>query len=175
MVRSLVRSFARSDMVDVDLEVVLSGKKTPLAANPESAMQLDMPISQSLRVRLADLRKALLTLHKVLLDGEKIQYEKLHGQIQGVNHYLNLVMNDPHFEWLHRISELIVQIDETQDDKECGSRAAVDMIERAQRLFAAREPQDESDFMRHYKACLMHNPGAVLAHAELRRSLLSDA
>ncbi len=155
----------------------IKGPKNVLTngTNPENASQLDMPLSQAVRDRLTALRKSLLTLHKVLLDGEKIQYEKTNGQIPSVNMYLQLVMNDSHFAWLHQISKLIVEIDEMLDANEAGSRAGSDMIERAQILFSTREGQEDSDFMGHYKKCLVNNPGAVMAHSELRRSLLSDA
>ncbi|HEY9619769.1 MAG TPA: hypothetical protein V6C78_05340, partial [Crinalium sp.] len=60
---------------------------------------------------LSNLRVALLRLHKVLLDAECITYEQVRGKMSK-GELLQLVINHDQFAWLHRLSELIVQIDE---------------------------------------------------------------
>lgn len=64
------------------------------------------------RQKLKDLSKSFLRLHKTLLEGEKAEYEKTNGRISSPNQYLQLVLNDPHFIWLRRMSSLIALIDE---------------------------------------------------------------
>jgi len=45
----------------------------------------------------------------MLLDTERITYEQVHGRVSSGE---QLVINHEQFAWLHRISELVVQIDE---------------------------------------------------------------
>src|SRR3954451_329509 len=71
--------------------------------------------SDTTRDNLKDLRQGLLRLHKTLLDLERRDYERARGRIGNSYEFLQLVLKDPWFEWLHRLSERIVQIDETPD------------------------------------------------------------
>ena len=127
-------------------------------------------------VRLEALRISLLRLHKVLLDFERIDYEKLNGPVHEPSRLLSLVMSDPFFDWLHRISKTIVRIDELQD--------ADDLSESQQETEVAQIFSDvknlilptakDSDFTQHYKSSLKRNPGAVLAHAAVLKVLHDD-
>ena len=65
------------------------------------------------RQKLAELRQTLLTLHKALLDSERTAYELVYGTIPSAGAFLQLLINDPWFEWLRPITTLLVQIDET--------------------------------------------------------------
>src|SRR5215510_4853461 len=78
--------------------------------------------------RLSDIRNAVLDLHKVLVDSERVRYEKTMGQIQSPNQFLRLLTSDPWFAWLHPISQLIVAMDEALDSKEPLTAAAVDAL-----------------------------------------------
>src|SRR4028118_155169 len=64
------------------------------------------------RAGLKDLSKAFLRLHKILLDATKAEYEAKNGRITSVNVYFQLVIDDPHFAWLRKMSALIALIDE---------------------------------------------------------------
>src|ERR1044072_91845 len=68
-------------------------------------------------VRLRALRRALLHLHKALLDSERAAYEQAMGRVTS-GELLQLVLNDEQFAWLRYISELIVRIDELLDTDE---------------------------------------------------------
>jgi len=59
---------------------------------------------------LRDLRNKLLRLHACLLETERIAYEQVRGRVSS-GELLQLVEHEQ-FAWLHRISELVVQIDE---------------------------------------------------------------
>ncbi|MFQ4136691.1 hypothetical protein PGN35_010250 [Nodosilinea sp. PGN35] len=61
--------------------------------------------------RLTDIRIKLLHLHKLLLDTERSRYEQVRGQVSK-GELLQLVIHHDQFAWLHRLSELIVQIDQ---------------------------------------------------------------
>ena len=49
------------------------------------------------RRQLAQLREALLALHKALVDSERISYEQNLGTIPSPNHFLKLLTDDPWF------------------------------------------------------------------------------
>ena len=125
------------------------------------------------RTHLTLLHKTLLRLHKVLLDDERKAYEAVHGTVEGSGTLLNLVMYDPWFDWLHRISETVVKIDELLEDDEATFDAASDLLTAIRKLF--QTGGEESPFMAKYKASLKREPGAVIAHIELQKALLPDA
>jgi hypothetical protein len=55
------------------------------------------PVSGATRGRLGDVRRALLRLHKVLLEEERASYERGRGSVGGSGEFLQLVLNDPWF------------------------------------------------------------------------------
>jgi hypothetical protein len=69
-------------------------------------------LPETLRRRLNEAHGGLLRVHKALLDHERVRYERERGPIDGPGEFLQLVISDPWFAWLHPISELAVQIDE---------------------------------------------------------------
>src|SRR5215469_15712092 len=71
--------------------------------------------SNGTRQRLTMLRNGLLHLHKYLMDSERALYEREVERITSTGQYLQLVLNDPWFAWLHELSKFIVLIDETLD------------------------------------------------------------
>jgi hypothetical protein len=116
--------------------------------------------------RLREVRHALLRLHKILLDFERTAYERKRGRIQSSYEYLQLVMWDPWFEWLHSISELIVQIDELFDAEEPLTEAgAAALTEQTRHLLTASETG--STFQRKYFKALQASPDVVLAHSSV--------
>src|SRR4029078_7243300 len=81
-------------------------------------MTTENHISSDMSNKLKQLRQGLLRLHKLLLDQERRGYERARGRIGNSYEFLQLVLKDPWFDWLHRLSELIVQIDEALDTRE---------------------------------------------------------
>src|SRR5215204_804231 len=69
-------------------------------------------LNDTTRDNLKNLSKAMLRLHKTLLDAAKLDYEAKNGTITSVNLYFQLVIDDAHFAWLRKISSLIALIDE---------------------------------------------------------------
>ncbi len=131
------------------------------------------PLSDTTRDSLKVLRQGLLRLHKMLLDLERISYEKARGQIGNSYEFLQLVLKDPWFDWLHRLSELIVQIDETLDardpEKPPTNEDAHALIERAKKLLTPVE--QGSEFQNNYFLSLQQSPDVVLLHADLMKVL----
>ncbi len=133
----------------------------------------DHQISGTTRDTVAKVRQGLLRLHKTLLDQERTGYERARGKISNSYEFLQLVLKDPWFDWLHRLSELIVQIDETLDTLNSDTPATEDdvvaLITRAKLLLAPSE--SGSEFQKNYFLALQQSPDVVLLHAELVRLL----
>ena len=133
----------------------------------------DDRVSDTTRDDLKALRQGLLGLHKILLDLERRDYERARGPISNSYEFLQLVLKDPWFDWLHRLSELIVQIDETLDthdtEKPATEADAKALIERAKMLLAPAETG--SEFQKNYFLALQQSPDVVLLHSELMRFL----
>jgi uncharacterized damage-inducible protein DinB len=66
----------------------------------EQSSASDDLVPEATRQRLANLRRALLRLHKALLDDERLAYERIYGQVTG-GELLQLVINHEQFAWLH--------------------------------------------------------------------------
>ena len=126
-------------------------------------------LTEAARWRLTDVRRALLRLHKVLLDAERAAYERVHGQVTS-GELLQLVINHEQFAWLHAISELIVRMDELLDaDEPATTDDAESLLAEARELLKPSETG--SEFGRRYYAALQREPDAVLAHREATTAL----
>ena len=125
------------------------------------------------RGALKELRHALLRLHKLLLDLERRDYERARGPISNSYEFLQLVLKDPWFDWLHRLSELIVQIDESLDTRDSETpmteQDAKALLERAKTLLAPSE--SGTQFQKNYFLALQRSPDVVLLHSEVIRML----
>ena len=131
------------------------------------------PVSEPIRQRLLSLHRELLRLHKILMDDERVQYEKVHGRVQSSGEFLHLVMYDKWFDWLHRLSELLVQIDEMLESEEASIDDAYELLAGTRELFHSKP--DDSAFGARYRAALQREPAAVLAHADVQRVLFADS
>src|ERR1044072_4267191 len=131
------------------------------------------PATVVTRDALKELRQGLLKLHKLLLDLERRDFERSRGRINNSYEFLQLVLKDPWFDWLHRLSELIVQIDETLDthdtEKPATDADAKALIERAKTLLSPAETG--SEFQKNYFLALQTSPDVVLLHSELMKVL----
>ena len=117
---------------------------------------------------LQEVRVALLRVHKRLLDAERLRYERDHGRIDSGGALLQLVINDPWFAWLRRLSELVVEIDERLDGEEpMPDDEARALIEQIGSLLQANPHGDE--FQKNYDRAMQAVPDVVIAHVELTR------
>ena len=123
-------------------------------------------MKDSERRLLTDLRRALLPLHKTLLEWERKTYEREHGRKMGGGELLQVIMTAPQFAWLHPISELIVRIDQTLDEEAPDTPVDVDVIlTQARRLVAP--DQTEKPYAERYLTALQEVPDVVVAHGKV--------
>lgn len=123
------------------------------------------PELEALRQQLSGLRDALLRLHKTLVDSERVGYEKTLGKITSPNQFLQLLIHDPWFAWLHPLSQLIAAMDEALDGKKPLTAAQAEaLVNQSSRLLAPAENGQE--YARHYFESLQRDPDVVLAHAK---------
>jgi|SRR5579862_6623492 len=120
------------------------------------------------RHQLKDLRDGLLRLHKVALDSERGTYERDVERIRSSGHFLELVLHDPWFSWLHELSELIVLIDETLDAPIAPEASDAERLKRQARLLLM-PVEGGSGFAGRYFEALQRDPAVVLAHGEMMR------
>jgi hypothetical protein len=100
------------------------------------------------------------------MESERAAYERDVERITSAGQYLNLVLNDPWFSWLRELSQFVVLVDETLDQKEpAGDEEAVRLIALARSLVAPAEEGDR--FGRSYWQAMQRDPGAVLAHRDM--------
>jgi hypothetical protein len=119
------------------------------------------------RTRLKTMRDGMLRLHKSLLELERAAYERDVAPITSTGQYLNLVMDDPAFQWLRELSAFIVMVDEALAQK-----APPITEEDAERLVAQARgllspaPQGIG-FARRYFELMQREAAAVLAHRDM--------
>jgi hypothetical protein len=129
-----------------------------------------MPQPLTTRERLAHARRGLLHVHRALLDAEQKRYEREFGRVPNSGTLLQLILNDPWFQWLRPISELIVQIDEwlDLDQKAPGSPDLAEIL-LAQVRDRLMPDAAGADFQRRYLRLLQEDPAVAVAHAEVRQ------
>lgn len=130
---------------------------------------------------LEQVRRALLTLHKSLVDAERLEFERVHGRVSAAG-FVQALTSDPAFAWLRPLTTLLVEVDELIDAK--GNRSKDDELQaclaRLDGLLrsdaevetgrSARQ-QDVEDFSRRYAELLQLSPDAVMAHGAVRQAL----
>jgi hypothetical protein len=120
-------------------------------------------LTEPTRQKLKDLSKAFLRLHKTLLEAAKAAYETINGEIPNSNVYLKLVLEDPHFAWLRKMSSLIALIDEAASIRRPATESeSQELIERARLLLVFEDPDE--DFNDKLQAALQNNTDAVVGH-----------
>lgn len=136
----------------------------------DKEMVTSAAVSAETRARLSDVRRALLRLHKTLLEAERVSYERGRGAVGGSGEFLQLVINDPWFAWLRPVSELVVQMDELLEPAQEATEAAA-LAALGQAASLVRPSGGGGEFGRRYREILQTSPDAVLAHAELSKLL----
>jgi hypothetical protein len=122
------------------------------------------------QAELHELSKALLRLHKALLDGERVAYERIHGPIASNGAYLQLVLSDPAFAWLRHLSKLMAELDDVADADEASASGKIPELTASLRALLSPVEGDDA-FGGRYHEALQRSPDVVLAHAAVTNLL----
>lgn len=115
------------------------------------------------------LRRAVLELHKALMDAQRIRYERLHGRIATNGEFLGLVLEHPQFAWLRALSALIARLDEWIDDEKREPEELTAMVAALQAL--TEHDGANAVFSTAYWEIVNDVPEATIAHVKLTRVL----
>ena len=127
-------------------------------------------LTDETRSNLKNLSKAMLRLHKILLDAAKLDYEAKNGAINNVNQYFQLVIDDPHFAWLRKISSLIALIDEAVSVRRPATETEAKGLENEAKVLLNFQDLDEN-FNERFQIALQTNQEAVLGYNEALKYL----
>jgi hypothetical protein len=125
----------------------------------------DTPERAALREALRGVSKALLPLHRALIDAAKDDYAFGIGPVKP-SQLLQLLSDDPFFAWLKPLTSLIVDIDEmARTDFEPADIAGI--AERVDRLFGAKA---DEVFAAQYIPMIQRSVDIAIGHAALRKA-----
>lgn len=119
---------------------------------------------------LPALRNQLLGLHKLLMNVEKLAYEKREKVALSPLKLLQLLTEDERFTWLRQLSQLVVMIDEAMDEKPpiTDERKDAFVAEARHLLTGSTEPES---FAVRYAAIQAQEPSVAAAHREISLNL----
>lgn len=123
---------------------------------------------------LDNLFRALLRLHKALLDDERMSYERVHGRISSNGAFLQLVLNDAWFTWLRPLSQVIAKLDELTEARDPSVRGEIPAVLVSVRTLLV-PLQEGKGFGRQYHDALQRSPDVGLEHAAVRSLLVSSS
>ncbi len=124
--------------------------------------------------QLRQIRKALLALHKALLNSERNAYEQFHGPIQSPGEFLQLVVGHEWFAWLRPMSQFIVEMDEVLLSKEPVPPDAADhLLQQARVLVQPAEYGTELE--RGYFRAIQRDPDIAVMHRQIKDLLAANS
>jgi hypothetical protein len=120
-----------------------------------------------LRRRLVEVRRALLRLHKALIDSERAVYETREGSTSS-GRFLQLLLHDPFFAWLRPYSGLLASIDQAlAADDGVDPAAARAFLDELRAMVGAPAEGGAS----RYEEARQRDPDVLFAHVQLVRHL----
>jgi len=125
----------------------------------------DTPERAELREALRVLSKALLPLHRALINAAREDYAFAYEPVTPTQ-LLGLLGDDPFFAWLKPVTAAIVDIDEMVR-RDFDRAEADDILARIDRLFGARP---EETFAGHYVPILQRDVDVAIGHAAVRQA-----
>ena len=120
---------------------------------------IEMPVATATDLhRLDAIRNDLLRVHRGLLEAERNRFERQFGRIANNSAFLQLVINDPWFEWLRPMGQMVLLIDERTSDKKqpLGTVEATALFEQALGLLKA--DAEGTEFQRLFFESIQSSP-----------------
>jgi hypothetical protein len=117
--------------------------------------------------RLREIRLGVLHLHKALLEFERRLYEQANGPISSNGQFLQLVIGDEWFSWLHSFSQYIVAVDEALSNKEepMTLQQANEFVAQARSLLKMNEEGTHAE--KRYFDAVQREPDITLMHIQI--------
>lgn len=120
--------------------------------------------------KVEEVRRAMLELHRRMIDAQRIRYERLHGRIETTSQFLGLVLEHPDFEWIRALSALVAQLDEWRDAAgEASDQELAAIFEALRRLIQRDGPN--AAFTSKYWEMVETTPEVLVDHVKLWRIL----
>jgi len=127
----------------------------------------DTPERAALRLALREVSRALIALHRRLIDATRYDYAFAYAPVESPAQLLQLLNSDPFFEWLKPLTTLIVDVDEmTRTDFEPADAERV--AGRLEQLFGASAAAPFAD---RYLPLLQRDVDVTVGHAALRKAI----
>ncbi|GAA5142950.1 hypothetical protein GCM10023213_29820 [Prosthecobacter algae] len=118
---------------------------------------------------LPALRNQLLSLHKLLMNTERVAYEKEEKVTLSPLKLLQMLTEDERFSWLRQLSQLVVMIDEAMEEKPPITTERKDaLVAEARHLLTGST--EVGSFAMRYAAIQEREAAVAAAHAEIRKS-----
>jgi hypothetical protein len=114
--------------------------------------------------RCQSLRRALIELHRTLLDQERRMHETLNGP-QSAGQFLQFVAFSEQMRWLEPLSRVIVMLDEALEGEEAAPTA--DVVAARIRALLRLDRDSSDDFTPRYIAHFDNSPELAGAHARV--------
>ena len=120
------------------------------------------------RDHLAEVRRALMRLHKALIDSERPRFEARRGSAVTNTQLLGALLDDPFFQWMRPFSQLMAAMDEALfGDEPVTAEGARGFVRQAYALVSA--PETPTPDSARYEYVRNRDPGVLFAHTELHR------
>jgi hypothetical protein len=120
----------------------------------------DSPERAELRAALREISKALIPLHRSLIDAARSDYAFAYDTAATPSQLVELLQNDPFFAWLKPLTALIVDIDEMAR-RDFDEASVLAIPRRIEKMFAAEQ----------YVTILQRDVEVAGAHAVVRKAL----
>ncbi len=124
-------------------------------------------LTDATRTRLDQVSRALLHLHKSLLDDERIIYEAAHGTVSP-NDMFRLALGHPQFTWLGRILSLIASLDDATSVRRPATETKAQSLLVEARLLLKLDGEDQA-FAERLQLALTRSTDATDKHNEALR------
>jgi hypothetical protein len=121
------------------------------------------------RDHLAEVRRALMRLHKSLIDSERPRFEAQRGSAVTNTQLLGALLEDEFFQWMRPFSQLMAAMDEALFGEEPVTlEGARGFVERAHALVMVPADADPAE-VQPYEQARTRDPAVLFAHTELTR------
>ena len=120
------------------------------------------------RDHLAEVRRALMRLHKALIDSERPRFEARRGSAVTNTQLLGALLDDPFFQWMRPFSRLMAGMDEALfGDEPVTAEGARDFVRQVHALVST--PEVETPDSARYEYVRGRDPAVLFAHTEVHR------